>query len=314
MRIVTGSRLHFGLINAGNIPGEKRFGGLGTMIESPAISVAARPACEWIALGPNADRAVLAARAVAEFCGSEQPFEITVESCPPLHVGFGVGTQLALASGTAVGKELGADISIAELARIVGRGKRSAIGVNGFARGGFFVDHGRGSNDPANIERIAWPSEWGVLLVRPTVSPVWYGDAELAAFTRPRDLPHCERVAVELRGLSNEVATALREVDYCSFGENLYRFNRLAGEAFAEDQGGEYSSREVEEIVEWFRNRGIPGAGQSSWGPTVFAAVKWEEMHAVQSAVQSIFGTRVDVQTTRGANAGYSCRNEFPII
>jgi predicted sugar kinase len=64
---------------------------------------------------------------------------------------------------------------------------------------------------------------------------------------------------------------AVGEADYPVFAEALYEYNREAGAAFAQDQGGVYVAPEVEGLVDTIRAWGILAAGQSSWGPTVFA-------------------------------------------
>jgi predicted sugar kinase len=66
---------------------------------------------------------------------------------------------------------------------------------------------------------------------------------------------------------------ALVERDLDAFGEALYEFNVRAGEAFAPVQGGAYASPQAAGLVEFARCQGIRGAGQSSWGPVVFAVV-----------------------------------------
>jgi predicted sugar kinase len=61
------------------------------------------------------------------------------------------------------------------------------------------------------------------------------------------------------------------------FGEAVYQFGKWAGECFSAVQGGPYASPEIERLVESIREYGVPGVGQSSWGPTVFAVVECDE-------------------------------------
>ena len=65
IRVVTGSRLHFGLLRPPPADGRRGFGGCGLMIDAPAIRVAVEPAAEWSATGPSADRALAVGRRVA---------------------------------------------------------------------------------------------------------------------------------------------------------------------------------------------------------------------------------------------------------
>src|SRR5438046_2232982 len=100
VRVVAPCRLHFGLFH---VPVEglthwpdgttvRRFGGVGLMIDRPRVVVRVEPADDWSAEGPLADRALGYARRAAAFVRSEQrrPVRVTVEECPPEHVGLGV--------------------------------------------------------------------------------------------------------------------------------------------------------------------------------------------------------------------------------
>ena len=55
------------------------------------------------------------------------------------------------------------------LARLTGRGRRSGIGVHGFAEGGLIVDAGRrGHHDlPTKLIRLPFPPSWSILIVLP---------------------------------------------------------------------------------------------------------------------------------------------------
>jgi predicted sugar kinase len=70
---------------------------------------------------------------------------------------------------------------------------------------------------------------------------------------------------------------ALAEQDFSAFCEALFEFNARAGEAFAAVQGGTYASAWIAQVVGYLRRQGVQGAGQSSWGPTVFAVVEDED-------------------------------------
>ena len=108
IRVVAPSRLHFGLFHvpvAGELqPGGRAFGGVGMMIDSPAVVVTVKPADAWQFEGPLASRAqTFAMRFVQSISESDrQPFQVLVEQCPAEHTGLGVGTQLALAVGKAL--------------------------------------------------------------------------------------------------------------------------------------------------------------------------------------------------------------------
>src|SRR5262249_35136039 len=98
---------------------------------------------------------------------------------------------------------------------------------------------------------------------------------------------------------------ALHERDLAAFGEALYEFNRRVGEMFRPIQGGIYASPETEAIVHWFRDRGVKGVGQSSWGPTVFAVLAPDDAAGLVHDLQEHFNAQVsDVIVTRAQNQG----------
>ncbi len=263
-RVVAPSRLHFGLLNAGDIPGVPRFGGCGLMIDSPGVAVRVEPAARWHGEGPAADRAVEFARRV-----TAEPHRVVVERCPPQHIGLGVGTSL----GLAVAKALRPDLSTVELALLVGRGLRSGVGLHGFDRGGFIVDAGKvGDALPGLAAHVSFPAGWRIVLIVPDQPSPWHGSDERAAFARRRDPSVAARVAEQMQHLlMAEIVPALEAGHFDRFSEGVYEYNRLAGWPFVADQGGTYSGRVVTAIIDTIREVGCAGVGQSSWGPAVFA-------------------------------------------
>ena len=134
-RVAAPSRLHFGLLSFGEGDG-RRFGGLGAMIDRPGLRLTLRAADRFSTEGPLADRAAEFARRVAAACGwkGDPPCAIQIEAAPPEHVGLGTGTQLGLAVAAALQPLLSpAPASVEQLAAMVSRGVRSAIGTHGFA-------------------------------------------------------------------------------------------------------------------------------------------------------------------------------------
>jgi beta-RFAP synthase len=164
------------------------------------------------------------------------------------------------------------DLSVEELASSIGRGARSAVGTYGFRYGGLIVDAGKKSCQPlgALAHRLALPAEWRVVLVRPGDEQGLAGDYEADAFARLPPVP--EEVTRELWRITEEEMLPALEYAQCSaFGDAVYRFGRLAGECFSAVQGGPFANPAITRLVESIRDYGVPGVGQSSWGPTVFA-------------------------------------------
>ena len=327
VRVWTPSRLHFGLLSLGGdgqawpdrlgrrlVPA-RRFGGVGLMVERPAVQIAAWPAAAWSADGPLAERALTFARRFEESIRQERPDadlrpqRLVVEQAPPEHVGLGVGTQLGMATARALAEQWGCVPDIPDLARHVGRGQRSALGVHGFLRGGFLVESGKRDGDllaPLTV-RTPFPPEWRLVLATPQGAPGLHGAAEQEAFAHlPNGPDRMANTDALCRLVLLGLLPALAEADLDAFGEALYDFNSRVGEAFAAIQGGVNCGPRVTECVEYLRGEGIRGVGQSSWGPTVFAVVGGEERAAdLRQRLSRRFGFGpAEVWTTAACNTG----------
>jgi beta-RFAP synthase len=276
VRVTAPSRLHFGMLSFGQ-PGVRAFGGVGLMIESPALVLDIRPARAFQVAGPLADRIRAAAEAVARALGNSAlpPCQIEVVAAPPQHAGLGSGTQLAMAvaAGLYAHQEL-APPSAAELAQIVGRGQRSAIGAYGFAHGGLLLEGGKlpGEALAPLIARVELPDAWRVVLAGADGAAGLSGDCERQAFAQLPPVPPivtqrlCEIAAERL-------FPAADASQFDRFAQALCDYGALAGSCFAAVQGGPFNGPAVAALVERLKSFGARGVGQSSWGPTVFAVV-----------------------------------------
>jgi beta-RFAP synthase len=276
VRVVTPSRLHFGLFHvpAGGVrdAADRAFGGVGLMIDTPGLAVTVRPAVAWQFEGPLASRAQQFAMRYTQALPGTGPYAVLVERSPAEHTGLGVGTQLGLAVAKALAVAGGrVDVSAVALAAMVGRGERSAIGVHGFDRGGLLVEAGKQAGEGVSplVERVALPAAWRVVLLTPPGAGRWHGDRERHAFaTATSGEPEALR-----RLTATGILPAARSGDLEAFGEAVHEFNRRAGEPFAAAQSGPYASPQIAELIAEVRRLGVRGVGQSSWGPTVFAVV-----------------------------------------
>lgn len=277
------SRIHFGLFSVGG--SERKFGGMGMMIDSPRTRLRSR-------LGSGLSVAGLRQKTVRQLvdqwfeafgetlpdCESvdDLPLKIELLTHPPLHSGFGSGTQLAYSVATIMFHTLGRDVPTVEiLAQGMSRGRRSAIGSYGFAQGGFVVDAGIAQTDsmsPLGL-RCRFPDPWRVVLVYSKDAAGLHGPLENLAFDALGKQDDVKRE--KLVSLCKEhVAPAIRDERYDVFGTSLYEFNRLSGEYFAQFQHGCYHSEFCEQVVNEIRKSGVDAVGQSSWGPCVFAIVE----------------------------------------
>jgi beta-ribofuranosylaminobenzene 5'-phosphate synthase len=292
--ITAGSRLHFGLLAVPAAAGgqaARRFGGAGLMTEQQRLSLSVQPALAWSANGPSADRVLaFARRLMTTLPASEQhrSFALTVEACGPEHVGLGVGTQLALAVARALTVHTGLENEdAASLARRVGRGLRSSLGIHGFQHGGLLIEGGK-TDDSAIaplLARQVFPDDWQILLIIPQGIQGTHGTRELDAFAHVTGDDSLRRTDALCRLALLGMLPALIERDLARFGEAVHEFNRKAGEWFQAWQGGVYSHPRVAELVAAIRGQGIPGVGQSSWGPTVFAIATGDRLNALRECL-----------------------------
>jgi beta-RFAP synthase len=335
VRVCAPSRLHFGLLvlPSGNQPvcwpdldgnpniPTRHFGGVGLMVQAPGVQITAQPSQKWAVIGPGAPRVFavvekfvrdLSCRAGAPVAG---PCNLLIESSAREHCGLGTGTQLSLAAARAVLEAYRLPrMPAVALATLLDRGRRSGIGVHGFADGGFIVDGGRGQHDQLAplIARQPWPSDWKVLLIVPAGQQGVHGEPELKAFTELQQVADVHQTEVLCRLVLLGLLPALVERDLVTFGEALFDFNRRAGELFLSLQGGIYALARTEALVQWLRSRDVRGVGQSSWGPTVFAVVEAGTVGWLTRALRERFGLEeTEVLCTTGNNCGATTmRNE----
>ncbi len=306
------SRLHFGLL-AFDPSGGRQFGGVGLMVRRPDVVVRVRAAAGITATGPLGDRAKAFARAFARGSGrSTKGAAIEVVRAPRPHCGLGTGTQLAMAVGRALAKLSGVEAADAgELAKLVDRGQRSAIGAYGFFKGGLIVEGGK--SQPRRISpllaRQAFPRDWRVVLICPQNMQGVSGKAEHHAFG---SLPAISEQATGrmCRLVLLGLLPALAERDGAAFGEALYELQQVTGRCFKSAQGGVYASPFLQRIVTFVRQQGVPGVGQSSWGPTLYAVTDdRDRARHLAAAVRSRFDLSADeVTITQADNRGAMVR------
>jgi beta-ribofuranosylaminobenzene 5'-phosphate synthase len=304
------SRLHLGLIDPTGILG-RRFGSIGVAIAPPltTLVVEATGEDDLTALAPplaarlSPDDVLALERRLAELVvrhrlgGLPAPraARLLLESAPRAHAGFGSGTQLALAVGTALAHLAGHAVDPALVGRALERGRRSGIGLAAFARGGLVVDGGHPVEEeepeagapapgvPPLLARHPLPDAWRFVLVVPDRPRGLSGDPERAAFRRlPRGSPDRVREICQLVLL--RLLPAAVEGDLARFGEALTLVQRLAGDELAPLQGGRFATPLVAAAVAALLDAGADGAGQSSWGPACYGVVGSEAEAAALAA------------------------------
>jgi beta-ribofuranosylaminobenzene 5'-phosphate synthase len=276
IEVVAPSRLHFGMFSFGQ-PGVRQFGGMGVMVNQPGLRLRLTPAERFEACGPSSARARGVVERIARLRKLDRlpACRIEILSAPPQHVGLGTGTQLALAVTAAINAfQGGGPLEPAALAALAERAERSAIGTYGFVLGGLLVEAGKLAGEALSPldARIELPGDWRFVLIWPNDEQGLSGEEERAAF---RDLPPVPpaTTAQLLAEVSNELLPAAGRGQFERFSESLYRFGHQAGMCFAERQQGDFANPWSARVIHAIRDRGVRGAGQSSWGPAVFALV-----------------------------------------
>lgn len=290
------ARLHFGLLDLRGALG-RLYGGIGAAAPAPTLLVSACAADSLEVQGEDAERAADFAR---RFLAHHGPgggvggARVRVHRTLPQHAGLGSGTQLGLAVARALAELYGIATDAPELARAVGRARRSAIGTWTFAGGGLVVEGGRRpeSDDVAPLlARLPFPRTWRCVVAVPHSAQGLSGTDEAAAFANLPPPPEgaAERVA---HLVLMSLLPALVEADLKAFGAALSAIQALTGRWFAPIQGGTFAPGPTGELVRRMTEWGASGVGQSSWGPAVYGIVDGEEAgHQLAERVRRLLAT-----------------------
>jgi beta-ribofuranosylaminobenzene 5'-phosphate synthase len=306
VEVRTPARLHLGLMSFG-MPTTRAFGGIGLMIDRPGVHLRVSRSLRLESRGPEAERALGFARTCVESWGLREAFAVEVRTAPRGHVGLGSGTQLGLAVAAGIRHlarpqtdgapsagpphpgerpvapsehewtfESGAAL---DLARAVGRGRRSCVGVHGFARGGLIVEAGRlPDSNPGGgpedfspvVARVRLPSEWRCVLIIARGISGLFGDAEKQAFSRLSPVP--TEITAELARIALlDLLPAAVEGRFAEFSRAVRSYGLLAGQPFAEESRKLPHAEATAGLIDLLGELGIEGAAQSSWGPAVMA-------------------------------------------
>ncbi len=248
---------------------------MGLAIEGRGYEILAEKGEELEVLGPgeDAEQARKIAEKVTQIYKIPRQVKINILENIPMHVGLGSTTQLTLAVATAITKLYGVKASSVELAEKMGRGKNSGVGAYAFMKGGFIVGGGiKRRGFPPMIFRHDFPEEWRFVIVIPQIGRGLDEKTEEGLFKR---ITASTDVARRIcHSLVMKMLPSIVEHDVESFGQVLTEVQRLVGEAFSPYQGGVFGGQIVSDIVNRMLEEGAYGAGQSSWGPTVYGLVE----------------------------------------
>ena len=287
-RIEAPARLHLGFLDP-SASRSRRFGSIGLALDTIATVINAAPYAELVVSGTNSERAREHAEQVIAHYALSDGLRIDIEQAIPAHVGLGAGPQLAMAVGTAVLEASARTVSAPELAALLGRGKRSGIGLHLFEHGGLIVDggHGAQTRSPPVITRLDFPEQWRVVLIFDQAAEGLSGRAESAAFATLAPLPQALAARICHATLMS-LLPAVIEQDFATFSEAIAEVQTIVGDYFAPLQAaGRYTSARVRLAVDYVqRSCDLNGVGQSSWGPTAFVFV--DSLSVAEALVQEL--------------------------
>lgn len=325
MIIETPSRLHITLIDLNGVQG-RIDGGVGLTIDEPCLHIEAEPSDDGIntvfsdksqmipGLVEDYSKKIDAAISkVFEALNVTGGFNFKVDAAYPPHSGLGSGTQLSLAVSKLITKLNGQELNSHELAKIVGRGGTSGIGVESFENGGFIIDGGHNSRDkssflpssaskaspPPIIARYNFPEDWKIILTIPDVERGVSGSREIDAFQK-----HCPIKLEDVEKLSHlilmKLMPAVVESDLDAFGTAI---NTIQTTGFKNIENN-LQNAQIKGIMEDLRNSGASGVGMSSFGPTIYSVTDTNVKTVVKAAENSIKDIGGQVIQTRARNYG----------
>lgn len=292
VRVTTGARIHIGFLNL-SLAHDRLYGGIGVGLDEPRTVVTGAPADDVECDHPVARDYAVRAVELLDVPGAA----VTVESALPRHVGLGSGTQLAAAVLAAVGRAHDLNPDIRAAAPELGRGGRSGVGVATFESGGAVIDAGHPTERytadrpadgawsvPGVAVRRAVPEPWRFLVVVPDADRGRSGateDASIRSVVERADPETADRIAgVVTRQLLPAVAAGSHE----RFGAAIRSIDRLNGTWYTDEQGGVYRPPVGELVDSLSGSPAIYGAGQSSWGPTVYGVTDAAHGDAARTA------------------------------
>lgn len=309
------ARLHFGFTNLtpqlGNV-----YGSIGVALDNPCARVTAIPAERFSAHGSKARQVEEYANLLADYHGVRWKARVEVEKTINSHSGLGSGTQMALATASALLKLHGMPLRMREAAGAMERGLRSGVGIAAFETGGCILDAGHPqlerpeSITPSSVlVRHDMPEGWRFILFLPTVKPGLSGSEESSVFTQLGETKEitsaiCQKVMLEM-------LPALVNNDIRAFGQALTAIDTLTGMYFHKAQGGTYRERLAENAVDALLSGGAYGVGQSSWGPCLYALADEKTSESVILAAEKFkldYGVDGEVIEAVPSNRGATIR------
>jgi beta-ribofuranosylaminobenzene 5'-phosphate synthase len=311
LRIITPSRLHLTLIDLNASIGRVD-GGIGITLDDPVIKIKAEKSDD-VEIAGSSEHSERMRNSAEKLLPKGAGIHISVEKDYPSHIGLGSGTQASLAAGMAVNMVYNLGLSVNDIARAVGRGGTSGIGVAAFENGGFILDGGHKFSEkkaflpsaasklpPAPILLRKDFPKWDIVVAVPEQKGA-YLRKEVNIFQKECPIP-LRQVEKLSHIILMQLLPALVEEDIVTFGESINSTQEIG-----------FKKKEVElqpvskKLMQVLRYGGAYGAGMSSFGPTVYAL--GENARNLKKMAEEFLGGKGHVFITRARNEGASLMN-----
>ncbi len=307
-KVRAGFRIHLGFYRFSDPP--YIYGSLGAAVQEPYLTLTfikmpGSSGAEVVAPTETSRRIV---KEVVERLRVPLNGKIVVEGYVKHHVGLGTRTRVILSMLKAL-QVLGLlKGDLASIARDVGLGKYSSVGIYTFLEGGVVIDSGITSSSsryPEIMGRFDPPPQWRVIISLPKVKEGLSEASEAPIMENPA--PHPKQRA--LYTYLQDVIKGLREGDFELFTKGVEGIQALTGEYFASFQEGIFCCEESARIAHHLKALGASGIGQSSWGPLIYGfAPSPDEGSRIGKELKHILhreGLETDVWVTKIPREGF---------
>ncbi len=284
LRVTAPCRLHLGQLDLNGSLG-RMYGGIGVALDGPRIVLRAERRDELVVEGFDTARVTDLARTFVDKAQIRAGARIVVQESITAHIGLGSGTLLSLSVGSALSALYNLKLTTEDVARMMLPGDKCDVCVGIFKSGGLVVASGvprefdwPGAEGyvPPTIFQRPFPQDWRFIVVTPeTATQSGQTRHGISIDMTPAIAP--EDVGLVCRLLVMQLLPAVIEGNIDEFGQALTEMQWTIGKQFAPFQGGLYSHPSAEGIVRLLLGNGATGAGQSSWGPTVYAVVEGDD-------------------------------------
>jgi beta-ribofuranosylaminobenzene 5'-phosphate synthase len=236
----------------------------------------------------------------------------------PSHSGLGSGTQLSLAVAKLILNMNDQDLPAREIAKIVGRGGTSGIGLASFDQGGFIVDSGHKTSEkdsflpssaskaspPPVIARYDFPEDWKIILAIPNVDRRVSGNIEVDIFQKycPIPLPEVQELS---HLLLMQMMPAVVEEDLDAFGLAVNHIQEVGFKKVELKLQNPF----IKNFMDNLRSAGASGVGMSSFGPTIYAVTDTNTQEIFKTAKKQLKECGGEIIISEAQNSGAVIRD-----